>query len=429
MTILHFTSAILSWHGRALVVFLFSIACAPLSATPVTYPPERRAEQYQTDSGYLVVPLPYSIPGIGEGYFLMGYFSNILDTTTDAFVVRVMGDAEGYIAQLDEAPLYKKHLFLNVTEQRVDKAAVNKYKTRGMDNGKNDYNLIEVNQADAHNIGLTVSLFNRRFEYNITRSIFDGSVIALRDSNWNLISAFNPAYQFRDTDFHHSVKIDLTDDYLDPRRGVRFKLTYQDVPGDTVNDPDYFRIDTGLTFYLPFRRNDTLALNYYQSDAHVTHIGNTDPASIRAELGTNCQPTDTTCLIAEEELVNDYINERTYGTATPLGGDNRLRAYPQGRFSGGHMAFAGAEYRWNFVQDAIPFDYFIWKDVTTTLQLAFFAEAGTVAEHAADLWKDYRTSIGVGGRIVSASGSVYRAEIAHGDEGNQFIVYFYYPWK
>ncbi|NIP55604.1 MAG: BamA/TamA family outer membrane protein, partial [Phycisphaerae bacterium] len=228
-------------------------------------------------------------------------------------------------------------------------------------------------------------------------------------------------YQFGDKNFHYSLKLDLTDDYLDPRKGARFDLKYQNVPGQTLNDPDYFRVDTGLTFYLPFRRNDTLALNYYRSDAYVTRIGNVDPASIRAELNAKCQPTDTACLIAEEELVNSFINERTYGTATSLGGDNRLRAYPQGRFSGGHMAFAGAEYRWNFVQDAKPFDYFIWKDVTTTLQLSFFAEAGTVAEHAANLWNDYRTSYGVGGRIVSASGSVYRAEIAQGDEGSQFI--------
>lgn len=429
MFISHFGSAKSSIHFQSLAVFLFTLASTPLSANPLSDPPERRVEQYPTDSGYLMVPLPYSIPGIGDGYFLMGYFTNILDTTADAFVVKVMGDAEGYVAQLDEVPLYKKHLFLNVTEQRIDKAVVNNYKTRGMANGKNDYNLIEVNQADAHNIGLTLSLYNRRVEFNTTRSAFDGSVIALRDSDGNLISSLDPPYQFRDTDFQHFLKVDLTDDYLDPRQGVRFDLKYQNVRGDTLNDPDYFRVDTGLTFYLPFRKNDTLALNYYRSDAHVTRIGNVDPASIRAELGTNCLPTDTACLIAEEELVNNFINERTYGTATQLGGDNRLRAYPQGRFSGGHMAFAGAEYRWNFVQDAKPFDYFIWKDVTTTLQLTFFAEAGTVAEHAADLWKDYRASYGMGGRILSASGSVYRAEIAHGDEGSQFILYFYYPWK
>lgn len=410
-------------------MLLFTLAASPLCANPLSAPPERRVEQYPTDSGYLMVPLPYSIPGIGDGYFLMGYFTNIRDTTADAFVVKVMGDAEGYVAQVDEVPLYKKHLFLNVTEQQIDKAVVNNYKTRGMANGKDDYNLIEVNQADVRSVGLTLSLFNRRFEFNTTQSKFDGSVIAMRDSDGNLISSFDPPYQRSDKNFHYSLKLDLTDDYLDPRKGARFDLKYQNVPGQTVNDPDYFRVDTGLTFYLPFRQNDTLALNYYRSDAHVTRIGNVDPASIRAELNTNCQPTDTACLIAEEELVNNFINERTYGTATSLGGDNRLRAYPQGRFSGGHMAFTGAEYRWNFVQDAKPFDYFIWKDVTTTLQLSFFAEAGTVAEHAADLWKDYRTSYGVGGRIVSASGSVYRAEIAQGDEGSQFIIYFYYPWK
>lgn len=426
------SDAAITWSSRqatALCALLLLLAPGWLLANPFTNPPPRRQDQYPTGSGRLIVPLPYSIPGIGEGYFLMGYFTNILDTTADAFVVRVAGDAEGYIGQFDELPLYKNHLFLNLTEQRIDRAAVNNYKTRGMQNGEKDYNIVEVSQADQSNLGVTLSLYERRVEFNSTRTSFEASVTALRDSDGLLISRLTPPYHFEEAGWRHTLNVDLTDDYLDPRRGVRFDLHYQDAPADTPDDPDFYRVDAGVSLYLPFRNHDTLALNYYRSDAHVTRIGNTDPAAIRQELGTQCAPADTACLNAEQELVNNFLNERTYGTATSLGGDNRLRSYPQGRFSGGHMAFFGAEYRWNFVQEAKPFDYFIWRDVTTSMQLAFFYEAGTVSEHVSDLWSDYRNSYGIGGRLLSASGSVYRADLATGDEGNEITVYFFYPWK
>jgi hypothetical protein len=373
--------------------------------------PERRTEQFPTESGHLLVPLPYSMPGIGEGYFLMGYFSNIFDTTSDAFIVKVEGDAEGLVAQADEVPLYKKHLFLNLYDQRITKAAV------------------EVNQADEQRIGLTLSLYDRHLELNSVQRRSSASVTALHDSDGQLITRLDPPYKMEDKSWHHSLRLDFTDDYLDPRRGLRYTLSYQDVPGESADDHDYFRVNHSLNLFLPMFKDDTLALNYYQSDANVTRIGNIDPVAIRQELNTDCDPADTACLQAEQELVDNTILQRTYGTATSLGGNDRLRGYPQGRFNGGHMAFIGAEYRWNFVRDAKPFNFFIWKDVTSALQLALFAEAGKVAESPGALWDDYRSSYGIGGRLITASGSVYRADFATSDEGSEVIVFFYYPWK
>lgn len=406
------------------------VATTPLMASDLAkWFPERRTEQFPTDSGHLIVPLPYSMPGIGEGYFLMGYFSNIFDTTSDAFIIKVEGDAEGLVAQVDEVPLYKKNLFLNLYDQRITKAAVNNYKTRGMANGKDEFNIVEVNQADEQRIGLTLSLYDRHLEVNSVHQNSTARVTALHDSDGELITRLDPPYEMDDKGWRHSLRIDLTDDYLDPRRGFRYKLSYQDVPGDTANDPDYYRLDHSLNLYLPMFKDDTLALNYYLSDANVTRTGNIDPAAIRQELNTGCDPADTACLDAEQALVDDFILQRTHGNATSLGGNDRLRGYPQGRFNGGHMAFIGAEYRWNFVRDAKPFNFFIWKDVTSALQLALFAEAGTVAESPGALWDDYRNSYGIGGRLITASGSVYRADFATSDEGSEMIVFFYYPWK
>ena len=181
-------------------------------------------------------------------------------------------------------------------------------------------------------------------------------------------------------------------------------------------------------FYIPFFRNDVLVLNYYQSDAHVREIGNVDSAVIQAELDIQCDPTDSVCLQIEQEIIASSINARTNGTATSLGGLNRLRSFPEGRFEGGRMAFIGAEFRLNFADEATPFNYLFWKDVRTGMQIALFTEVGTVAETSAEIWDETRYSVGVGFRLVAASGSVYRADIAYGEEGTELAVFFFYPW-
>ncbi|NOR51640.1 MAG: BamA/TamA family outer membrane protein [Gammaproteobacteria bacterium] len=213
--------------------------------------PDRRTEQFPTDSGHLVVPLPYSMPGIGEGYFFMGYFSNIFKSTADAFIVKVEGDAEGFVTQLDEVPLYKKNLFFNLLDQKIDKAAVNNYKTRGMANGKDDFNIIEVNQADESALGLTLSGFQRRLEFTSTFHRSQASVVALHNSSGELITRLAQPYKSDSESWVHTLRFDMTDDNLDPRRGFRYKLHYQDVSGDSSNDPDYYRLDNSLSLYIP----------------------------------------------------------------------------------------------------------------------------------------------------------------------------------
>ena len=111
-----------------------------------------------------------------------------------------------------------------------------------------------------------------------------------------------------------------------------------------------------------------------------------------------------------------------------IGGYERLRSYPGGRFVGAHTIHYAAEFRWNLTEEATPFDYFIWKDVRTGLQVAFFAETGSVADTEDELGDKFASSYGVGFRLVSASGNVYRADIAAGGEGSETSLIFFYPW-
>lgn len=75
-----------------------------------------------------------------------------------------------------------------------------------------------------------------------------------------------------------------------------------------------------------------------------------------------------------------------------------------------------------------PFDYWIWKDICTGVQAAFFYETGTVAGRRDELGDRYRSSYGTGLRLISASGFVYRADLAAGDEGSEVVVIFNYPF-
>jgi len=389
--------------------------------------PERRKDQNPTVPAYFLVPLPYSKPGIGSGLLLLGNIANVGGSTADLNIVQVTGDAGGTFLHGEEIPLISDWLSLEFNYQDITRADINNYSIRGMNGtNKDDFNIIEVGFAKQLDTTLIFNFYNKRLNFYYAHSDGDFRLDAIKDNNGNLVETLN--YETSTKGDAISVELDNTDDFLDPRNGLRFGLTYQNHAAGDANDVDYYVLDFKALAYIPMRKNDTLVFNYHRSDAHVNTKGNTDPTAIRAELTTNCAPADSACLQAEQELVDNFINERTYGTASTLGGDLRLRSYPGDRFKGAHSAFLGAEYRWNITEESTPFDYLIWKDVRTGIQAAFFTEAGTVAEVSSELWQKVRYSIGAGMRLITGSGGVYRAEIAAGDEGTEVIIIFDYPW-
>ena len=390
---------------------------------------DRRKDQFPSSDAHLIVPLPYSYPGIGEGFFLMGNFSNLRETTADFLAIYVTGDAGGYILQFDEVPIIKERLLLKYYYQDIDRAQVNQYDVRGMGGtSKNDFTLMDINLARNNTAEFNLTFFDRRLNFLYQHQDFEFGIEAIRDHNGDLITDFDETYRGKESNDTFGISVDLTDDYLDPRKGTRFSVHYRDQTKNKADDPSYYVLTYNMSLYLPMFKIDTLAMNYFQSDAYVTKKGNTNPADIRAELGLNCAPLDMECLQSEQQLVDDFINQRTYGTSASLGGKERLRSYPQDRFKGGHSAYFGVEYRWNFKQEAKPFNYLFWKDVRTGLQVAFFGEIGSVSEKSSGLWDETRYSYGTGLRLVAASGAVYRADIANGDEGGELTVFFFYPW-
>ena len=411
---------------RWLILFIL-LTSVSFNALAFDGHPERRQSQNPTTPAYFVIPLPYSKPGIGDGFLLLGNVANVAGTTADISLVQITGDAGGTIINGEEVPLISDWLNLEFQYMDISRANINNYSIRGM-NGtkKNDFNIVEIGFSKQLDATLVFNFFDKQFNFYYMYSDGDFRVDALKDNNGALIQALN--YESSDNQQQFKFEVDFTDDFLDPRNGLRFGLTYQNHSPDDANDVDFYTLDYSALAYVPIRENDTLVLNYRQSDAHVNRIGNIDPTIIRAELTTNCSIGDTSCLIAEQELVDSFINERSFGTASDLGGDQRLRSYPQSRFNGAHSAFIGAEYRWNLRSEATPFDYYFWKDVRTGIQVAFYAEAGSVAESSSQLWDESRFSVGTGLRVITGSGGVYRADIASGDEGVEVIIIFDYPW-
>ena len=391
---------------------------------------ERRRSQFPRDFGYLIAPIPYILPGVGTGLGVIGAFNNTFDTTTDFFVVGVGGDVEGTVTGVTDIELLSETVLLDVTYVGFNKGSQKQYAERGIDSDPDDFNIVELQNTSLYGGRLTLTFWERRlefftFQYNI-RS--EPSAVVYQGKEENRQEYENPeAFTF--SRLTYGTQVDVTDDRLDPRMGVRFVLNRSDSPVTDQDSSESYTVDTNLTGYIPLLESSTFAINYFRSDATVTKEGVTDYQTILDDLRANygCTAGDT-CDDSLQKLARDTELSRKYGTASSLGGSSRLRSYAGGRFSGAHTEFYGYEFRWNLTDENTPFDLYFIKDFRTGFQLAFFYETGTVAEQREDLWEKSRNSTGLGARLVTGSGFIYRFDVATGSEGAETTLFVDYPW-
>jgi hypothetical protein len=393
--------------------------------------PERRRDQFPKEYGYAIFPYPYSLPGIGSGLSLVAGALNVGDSYTDAYAIAFTGDVKGGAVGLADVHLVPRTLILDVGYSSLSRAAFQSYSQRGMNTGKNDFSIAEVTDSDYFGGRLTATFFERRFELYTAWFESAARLKSIRDNQGNLILEAQDPPRDRGHTTLFGTRFDLTDDYTDPRRGLRADVTHTQSP-PKGSGPDFYVMDYSATAYFPVARWNTVAVNLLRSDAFVTRQGETDPAALQAQLGLDCasipDPAQRqTC----NEVIDTTVAANQFGTATQLGGFSRLRSYPQGRFKGAHTLFLGAEYRWNLTDEATPFDIFVMKGVRTSIQLAFFYEAGVTSDSRDDLYRrsEWRDSYGAGFRIVTGSGVVFRADVAHGKEGFNAAIFIGYPWE
>jgi hypothetical protein len=415
----------------ALCLWAFAQAAAADPGGSDLGAPERRRDQFPKEYGYAIFPYPYSLPGIGSGLSLIAGALNIGDSYTDAYGIVFGGDVKGGAVGVGDLHLLPRRLILDVGYSSLSRAAFQSYSQRGMNTGKDDFSIAELGDSEYFGGRATATFFDRRFELYAAWFASASKLKSIRDKDGNLIlEAQDPPRDSGHTTIF-GTRFDLTDDYTDPRRGLRLDVTHTQSP-PKGSGPDYFVMDYSATAYVPVARWNTVAINLLRSDAFVRSEGETDPAALQAQLGLNCASIpdpaqQQTC----NELINTTVAANQFGTATQLGGFSRLRSYPQGRFKGAHTLFLGAEYRWNLTDEATPFDIFVMKGVRTSIQLAFFYESGVTSDSRDDLYRrsEWRDSYGAGFRIVTASGVVFRADLAHGKEGFNAAIFIGYPWE
>jgi len=113
----------------------------------------------------LILPLPYSIPGIGSGIMAMGLIGNAYGSYIDVYALGISGDAGGYMIGVEDIHLVSETLILDTFFQDLNKAKVQIFRFRGMNSGKDDFNFVEVNKVAGTETMLRLTLFERRLEF------------------------------------------------------------------------------------------------------------------------------------------------------------------------------------------------------------------------------------------------------------------------
>ena len=393
--------------------------------------PERRRDQYPPSFGYFVYPIAVQIPGLGSATGGGGTFVNVANSDTDLTAFYIDGDFHAAGLTALNMHLLPRRLILDTAwyEYRV----AFKYFERGIDSPKDRYIYPEA-EGDGVTSQLTLTFFDKRLDFYSRFGEQQHQINSVYDSSGD--NRFTSSDQREETvrNLTLGMTVDLTDDRQDPRRGVRFEMNRK----ERLNDVDpmfssFTVYDVNLTGYIPIGGKDTWVWNMFRSSTQVKQQGSTNYAELQGRYGFNCGAiTDlgaqAACNNSESQYINSLIAYNRYGVATPLGGTQRLRAYPGGRFHAGETLFLGTEYRWNLTEEYTPINWYILKGHRTNMQLSVFAEAGSVAETSAGLTDKFKYTYGAGFRMLF-EGTTLRIDIANGDEGKEIIAFIDYPFS
>lgn len=391
--------------------------------------PERRRTQFQRTPGYIAIPFLFNLPGVGYGYGVLGAATNVYESCTDVSAMVFTGEVDGAAGAIDSVHILPERLIFDAGGVFLRNAAVEVYADRSMSSEKDDFSIAEFKDTYYAGTRLTATFMERRLEGYL--GFYQGStkLESLRDSDGEVVVKAEGSARETVNTYVAGARADFTDDYMDPRRGVRIDASVWYTPPE-ADGPDYLKVDANLTGYLPLGGHSTMVFNYFRSDALVLAEGETDPLKIASEQGLDCSslanPVDRKRC---EDFIAFTVAENRYGSASMLGGNQRLRGFKEGRFRAAHSRSLGAELRLNLTDENTPFDIYVIKDIRTAIQTALFYELGTVADAETDLWSSSRSSYGAGFRVVTASGVVYRVDLGFGDEGFQPSVFFQYPWE
>lgn len=396
--------------------------------------PKRRENQSRTSTGHILTPAAANIPGIGFFYGFIGGIFNTLNTETDIFSYRFWGEMSGGGLGLTDISLHASGLSLNIFYNVFDRASIELY-PRGIKSDADQKKIKHLNFFDAALAQINWRFFDRRIQLNAGINRQRETISHYSDLHYDHIFPDSDE-SLENVNLSYGSIFDLTDDRYDPRKGMIFEIFRYDRPRPVESKAWYYTLDYNLSVYVPVLRYSTLVFNSYRSDALVRRKGSESEDSIRNSLPYQCSGIeDQTKKNRCEELTTLYVRdqkkENGHGSAIPIGGTQRMQAYPTNRLSGAHTQTFGTEFRLNLTQEFSPFNIGILSGIRTGLQLAAFYEVGTATDHLTQLYQQdqYINSYGGGIRLLLASGFVIRLDFAKGNEGTQSILIFQYPWN
>ncbi|MFV2055111.1 MAG: hypothetical protein ACC707_01535 [Thiohalomonadales bacterium] len=392
---------------------------------------ERSRDQFGTVFSYFIYPIAIDIPGLGTSSGLGASILNMNETDLDftGFVLR--GDFDVTGGTFLNYHIIKNRLLFDIGFYDFE-AAIVRY-DRGINSNKDSYILPRLNGKFIES-QLTWTFYERHLEAFVKLGLGEQQVTQVLNNKDEQFDTIDSSVQDQVVT-KLGFRFDNTNDRIDPIQGYRLE-TALNIPNNS--DPfisDFVVADYNATLYLPFRKRDTLVFNLFRSDAYVTNQVDAEFDTLQKERGLDCDnsfPVDTpawqACKTTEADALNQMLAANAHGTATSLGGTQRLRSFANGRYYAGHSMFWGVEYRWNLNDVRKPFDFYIAKGIRTGLQVAIFAEQGSVSERSSDLFDTLKTSYGVGFRIV-LEGVILRIDYSDGSEGQEAVLFIDYPWS
>ncbi len=408
---------------KSLFLFLFFLCLAQAALGFF----DRRKDPFAYRWGYYIYPIVQDVPGLGQ---VSGVGMNLVDignTDLDFGGFNVSGEFRARGGYFLNQHLIPHHLV--VDWGAFDYSVATTLYDRGIDSSKDQFFLPEV-QGKGWQGQLTFMFLDRQIEgfQRVRQETY--KVIQVYDQDGRPFTNFDNG----DLDFKNKelgFKLDFTDDRLDPRQGIRLEWLQKTPENSDPWISDFVVLDQNATLYLPLGEYSTWTFNGYRSQARVTRQAETDPTKLKTVLGLGCAALQDAlsriyCRATQDKRVAERIALNNYGRATPMGGTQRLRAFPNARFAAGNDEFYGTELRYNLNEESTPINWGLIKGVRNNFQLALFYERGTVWDGNGNerLW---RHSYGVGFRLIF-EGVTLRADWAKGEEGGQSQIFIDYPW-
>ncbi|MBS1192931.1 MAG: hypothetical protein H6Q97_910, partial [Nitrospirae bacterium] len=111
----------------AAVLLAVAIAAQAAFADGSSFFPDRRKPQFMNDRGYYVFPMPYSIPGVGEGVGVTAIGMNLGGTYTDVFGFALAGSLPGWGVGVSDVHLIPRTLILDLTSFQFGQSSITNY--------------------------------------------------------------------------------------------------------------------------------------------------------------------------------------------------------------------------------------------------------------------------------------------------------------